>query len=392
MRRAVIAALARASGQRAALLAPASGLQQQRGGAAAAAAVVARRGFATEGGGSSGSSPASEQPSWLYDASLLPSSSTASDAAAPSTPLAPLRPPRLVAAAQAGNSNNGPSAALAAPGRRRSGPSSSSQQPKKLPLLEALRALTEARAAAAAAAKKAAATDETVEMHVRLRGVDPRRGDHAVRGAAALPHAVGRPPRVAVFAEPGTPAAEAAKAAGADVVGGAALVDEIVETKGRSIAFDRAVAHPDLAAAVARAGRVLGPRGLMPNPKLGTLTADVARAVRELRRGRVEFRADRAAALHLPLGKLSSGAAALAANAGALAAAVLAAKPEAVKAGLTRLLAKVDLATTFGRGSVGVDVASLLRAADEAAAALRRQQRQEEEGREGADEAAAAKV
>jgi len=221
-----------------------------------------------------------------------------------------------------------------------------------------------------------ARTDETVEMHVRLRGVDPRRGDHAVRGAALLPHSVsGTPPRVAVFCEPGTPAAEAARAAGADVVGGQQLLDEIVETRGRAIDFDRAVAHPDMAKALAKAGRVLGPRGLMPNAKVGTLTQDVARAVRELRQGRVEFRADRYAQLHLPLGKLSAGEGPLAANAGALAAAVMAAKPEAVRGGLARLLAKVTLATTFGKGSVGVEVASVLAAADAAtakAAAARR--------------------
>lgn len=351
MRRAVIAALARA-GERSASLS-AEQQQQQRTAAVAIAAAVHRRCFATEPATTTSGDP----PSWLYDASLLPSTSSSSNST-----IDPIRPPRLLSQ-QATTAANAKTATTT--GRRAT--------PPKLPLLDALRALRESRAASRSK------SDETVEMHVRLRGVDPRRGDHAVRGAALLPHALGQPPRVAVFAEPGSPAAEAAKAAGADIVGGESLVDEIVETKGKSIAFDKAVAHPDLAKAVARAGRVLGPRGLMPNPKLGTLTTDVAKAVRELRRGRVEFKADRAAALHLPLGKLSSGDAALAANAGALAAAVLAAKPEAVKAGLTRLLAKVDLATTFGRGSVAVDVASLLAAADEAAAALRRQQQQEAE-------------
>jgi large subunit ribosomal protein L1 len=364
MRRAVIAALARA-GERAASLSEQQQQQQQRTAAVvlvAAAAASHRCCFATEPTTTSGGVQ-QDAPSWLYDASLLPSTSSSNNSSDP------IRPPRLLSpeATNAANANK------TTTGRR-----ASTTTPAKLPLLEALRALRESRAASRRKSRSSQ-SDETVEMHVRLRGVDPRRGDHAMRGAALLPHALGQPPRVAVFAEPGSPAAEAAKAAGADIVGGESLVDEIVETKGKSIAFDKAVAHPDLAKAVARAGRVLGPRGLMPNPKLGTLTTDVAKAVRELRRGRVEFKADRAAALHLPLGKLSSGDAALAANAGALAAAVLAAKPEAVKAGLTRLLAKVDLATTFGRGSVAVDVPSLLAAADEAAAALRRQQQQQQE-------------
>jgi large subunit ribosomal protein L1 len=298
----------------------------------------------------------------LYDASLLPPQSSTDSGKGP------LRPPRLSSPASRSSNSNGNGGAP----RRRANRAAAAAP--KLPLLEALRALRDARDAQRQQQPPKQRPHETVEMHVRLRGVDPRRGDHNVRGAALLPHAVGKPPRIAVFAEPGTPAADAAAAAGADLVGGEALIDEIVETKGKSIAdIDRCVAHPDLAKALSKAGRVLGPRGLMPNPKVGTLTPDVARAVRELRQGRVEFRADRGAQLHLPLGKLGGMAdAELAANAGALAAAVLAAKPEAVKGGLTRLLAKVDLATTFGRGSVGVDVSSVLEAADAAAAALRR--------------------
>jgi len=334
--------------------------QQQQPAALCAAAAAALRPFSTDGGGAADQQQhqqqqqqESRQSSWLYDASLLPPQSSSNDSSK-----GPPRPPRL--SSLAGATSNG------APAPRRRASRAAPAATPKLPLLEALRALRDARAAQLSGSpSQKERPHETVEMHVRLRGVDPRRGDHSVRGAALLPHAVGRPPRVAVFAEPGTPAADAASAAGADLVGGEALIDAIVETKGRNFAdIDRCVAHPDLARALARAGRVLGPRGLMPNPKVGTLTSDVARAVRELRGGRVEFRADRGAQLHLPLGKLGAMAdAELAANAGALAAAVLAAKPEAVKGGLTRLLSKVDLATTFGRGSVGVDVSSVLEAA-----------------------------
>jgi large subunit ribosomal protein L1 len=355
MRRALIAALAH-SGERAAQQHQRRQWQPLALAVAAARPVTMRSSSTTS---TSTSAPAAApppppSPSWLYDPSLLPGGDGGSnDEQGGSTPVKALDPPRLVAPTSA--------AATGAPSSRRR---SSSSTPATLPLLDALRALRESRAAARAR------TDETVEMHVRLRGVDPRRGDHAVRGAALLPHSVAPPPRVAVFCEEGHPAAAAALAAGADVVGGAALLDEIVETRGKSIAFDRCVAHPDMAKALAKAGRVLGPRGLMPNAKVGTLTADVARAVRELRQGRLEFRADRYAQLHLPLGKLSSGDEKLAANAGALAAAVMAAKPEAVRGGLARLLARVTLATTFGKGSVAVEVGSVLEAADGAAAGL----------------------
>ena len=142
--------------------------------------------------------------------------------------------------------------------------------------------------------------DETVELAVRL-GVDPRRADQIVRGSLCLPAGTGRTLRVAVFAA-GEPAAEA-RAAGADVVGADDLVAR-VEKEG-FLDFDVAIATPDLMAQVGRLGRVLGPRGLMPNPKTGTVTTDVGQAVAEFRGGRVEYRTDRVGNVHVPVGKAS---------------------------------------------------------------------------------------
>ncbi|GBF94568.1 50S ribosomal protein L1 [Raphidocelis subcapitata] len=224
---------------------------------------------------------------------------------------------------------------------------------RPLPLLEALEAVKEG-----ARAK----FDETVEAHVRLK-VDPRRGDQMVRGATLLPHSAGRPVRVAVFAE--GDAAEAARAAGADVVGGEELIASILESKGRSIDFTAAVAHPDMMRSLVRLGKLLGPKGLMPNPKLGTLTADVAGAVREVRRGRVEFKMDRTAIVHAPIGKVSMAPSQLYANMGALTAALLRAKPDVIKGGLPKYVAKVTVASTMGRG-FEVEASSLLAAVDAA--------------------------
>jgi large subunit ribosomal protein L1 len=142
--------------------------------------------------------------------------------------------------------------------------------------------------------------DETIEMALRL-GVDPRRADQIVRGSLALPAGTGKTKRVAVFAA-GEPAAEA-RAAGADVVGADDLVARI-EKEG-FLDFDVAIATPDMMAQVGRLGRVLGPRGLMPNPKTGTVTTDVGRAVTEFRGGRVEYRTDRVGNIHVPIGKAS---------------------------------------------------------------------------------------
>jgi large subunit ribosomal protein L1 len=141
--------------------------------------------------------------------------------------------------------------------------------------------------------------DETLEVHIRL-GIDTRQADQQVRGSISLPHGIGKTVRVAVFAE-GEKAREA-EAAGADVVGSDDLVAEI---QGGFLDFDAAVATPDMMAKVGRLGKILGTRGLMPNPKLGTVTNDVAKIVGELKAGRVEYRADRYGICHVPVGKLS---------------------------------------------------------------------------------------
>lgn len=167
--------------------------------------------------------------------------------------------------------------------------------------------------------------DGTVEVHMRL-GVDPRHADQIVRGTAVLPHGTGRVVRVLVFAQ-GDKVREAEEA-GADVVGGQELVARI---EGGWLDFDVAVATPDLMGAVGRLGRVLGPRGLMPNPKSGTVTLDVARAVRDIKAGRVEFRVDRTSLLHVPIGKVSFSDSQLSDNFATLVEAVVSAKPSGAK-------------------------------------------------------------
>jgi large subunit ribosomal protein L1 len=184
--------------------------------------------------------------------------------------------------------------------------------------------------------------DETIEMAVRL-GVDPRRADQIVRGSLALPAGTGRTKRVAVFAS-GEAAAEA-RAAGADVVGADDLVARI-EKEG-FLDFDVAIATPDLMAQVGRLGRVLGPRGLMPNPKTGTVTTDVARAVTEFRGGRVEYRTDRTGNIHLPIGKASFTRDQLIANFRAVIDELARVKPAGAKG---RYMRSITLSTTQGPG------------------------------------------
>ncbi|MGH9169890.1 MAG: 50S ribosomal protein L1 [Acidimicrobiales bacterium] len=184
--------------------------------------------------------------------------------------------------------------------------------------------------------------DETVEVAVRL-GVDPRRADQIVRGSLALPAGTGKTKRVAVFAS-GEAAADA-RAAGADVVGADDLVARI-EKEG-FLDFDITIATPDLMAQVGRLGRVLGPRGLMPNPKTGTVTNDVGRAVTEFRGGRVEYRTDRVGNIHVPIGRVSFDHDALMSNYRAVVDELLRVKPAAAKG---RYIRSVTLCSTMGPG------------------------------------------
>ncbi len=183
--------------------------------------------------------------------------------------------------------------------------------------------------------------DETFEVHIRL-GIDTRQADQQVRGSISLPHGTGKTVRVAVFAE-GEKAREAEEA-GADVVGSDDLVAQI---QGGFLDFDATVATPDQMAKVGRLGKILGTRGLMPNPKLGTVTNDVARIVGELKAGRVEYRADRFGICHVPIGKASFGEAQLIENYSTLLDEILRVKPAASKG---RYVKSVTFATTMGPG------------------------------------------
>jgi large subunit ribosomal protein L1 len=183
--------------------------------------------------------------------------------------------------------------------------------------------------------------DETIEVHIRL-GIDTRQADQQVRGSVSLPHGIGKTVRVAVFAE-GEKAREA-EAAGADVIGSDDLVARI---QGGFLEFDATVATPDQMAKVGRLGKILGTRGLMPNPKLGTVTNDVARLVGELKAGRVEYRADRYGICHGPIGKVSFEDAKLVENYATLLEEILRAKPAASKG---RYVKTITFATTMGPG------------------------------------------
>ena len=183
--------------------------------------------------------------------------------------------------------------------------------------------------------------DQSVDLALNL-GVDPKHADQMVRGAIVLPHGIGKTVRVAVFAK-GEKEREA-REAGADVIGAEDLVERV---QGGWMEFDTAIATPDLMGQVGRLGKVLGPRGLMPNPKLGTVTFDVNRAVREAKAGKVEFRVDKAGNVHTPIGKHSFGAEQLAANGMALIEAIVRAKPAAAKGTYLRSL---TVSTTMGPG------------------------------------------
>ena len=183
--------------------------------------------------------------------------------------------------------------------------------------------------------------DETVEVAMRL-GVDPRKADQMVRGTVNLPHGTGKTARVLVFATGDK--AEAAREAGADYVGGDELIEKV---SGGWLDFDAVVATPDMMGKVGRLGRVLGPRALMPNPKTGTVTPDVAKAVTDIKGGKIEFRVDRHANLHFIIGKASFSEAQLAENYAAALEEVLRLKPASSKG---RYLKKITISTTMGPG------------------------------------------
>jgi len=183
--------------------------------------------------------------------------------------------------------------------------------------------------------------DESVELHIRT-GLDPRHADQLVRGSAVLPAGTGRSVRVVAFAE-GDKAREA-EAAGADFVGSD---DLIARVQGGWTDFDAAVATPDLMGKIGRVARILGPRGLMPNPRSGTVTADIGRAIREVKSGRVEFRLDKTGVIHVPIGKVSFDEDAILQNLSALVDAVVRAKPSGSKGQYIRT---VNLAATMGPG------------------------------------------
>jgi large subunit ribosomal protein L1 len=194
--------------------------------------------------------------------------------------------------------------------------------------------------------------DETVEMAMRL-GVDPKHADQMVRGTVVLPHGLGKTKIVLVIA--GADKQREAQEAGADHVAGEEVVERI---QGGWMAFDAVVATPDMMRAVGRLGKVLGPRGLMPNPKTGTVSPDVAKAVQEIKAGKVEFRVDKTGIIHAPFGKKSFGADKLLENAEALVNAVIKAKPAAAKG---KYFKSVTVSSTMGPG-IKVDDAALVAA------------------------------
>ena len=197
-------------------------------------------------------------------------------------------------------------------------------------------------------ANASAKFDESVEIAMNL-GVDPRHADQMVRGVVTLPNGTGKTVRVAVFAR--GPKADEAKAAGADIVGAEDLMETIQSGK---IEFDRCIATPDMMPIVGRLGKILGPRNLMPNPKVGTVTMDVAQAVESAKGGQVQFKAEKAGVVHAGIGKVSFDAEKLAQNVRAFVDAVAKAKPSGAKGSYMK---KVSLSSTMGPG-VSVDVTS----------------------------------
>jgi len=191
--------------------------------------------------------------------------------------------------------------------------------------------------------------DETVDMAIRL-GVDPRQADQNIRGTVALPHGMGKTVRILAFAK-GEKEREAQEA-GADFVGSDELIKKISEGW---LDFDKAVATPDMMAAVGRIGKILGPRGLMPNPKTGTVSLDIGKAVREIKAGKLEFRVDKAGIVHVPVGRASFSAEQLIDNARTVLLTVLRAKPASAKGNYVKA---VTVATTMGPG-IKIDLAQI---------------------------------
>ena len=198
-------------------------------------------------------------------------------------------------------------------------------------------------------AQPAAKFDESIDVAVKL-GVDPRHADQMVRSSIALPNGTGKTVRVAVFAK--GPKAEEAKEAGADVVGAEDLVEKVL---GGFMEFDRVVATPDMMGQVGRLGRVLGPRGLMPNPKLGTITMEVAKVVGAIKAGQIEVRVDKAGVIHAPVGRRSFSEDKLKENIEALLTELTRLKPSAAKG---RYMQRMSISSTMGAG-VRVDVTTL---------------------------------
>jgi large subunit ribosomal protein L1 len=196
---------------------------------------------------------------------------------------------------------------------------------------------------------KFAKFDETIELAMRL-GVDPKHADQMVRGTVVLPHGLGKSKTVLVIA--GADKQKEAADAGADHVGGDDIVEKIL---GGWMEFDAVVATPDMMRGVGRLGKVLGPRGLMPNPKTGTVTPNVAQAIREIKAGKVEFRVDKTGIVHAPVGKMSFSAQSLIDNAHALVDSVVKAKPSAAKG---KYLKSVTVSSTMGPG-IGIDTAHI---------------------------------
>ncbi|MFS2319305.1 50S ribosomal protein L1 [Maricaulis sp. D1M11] len=209
------------------------------------------------------------------------------------------------------------------------------------------KAYTVDEAAALVKGNATAKFDETIELAINL-GVDPRHADQMVRGVCNLPNGTGRSVRVAVFAR--GPKAEEATAAGADVVGAEDLMEQV---QAGNINFDKVIATPDMMPIVGRLGKVLGPRGMMPNPKVGTVTMDVTKAVNDSKGGAVEFRVEKAGVVHAGVGKASFTAEAIAENVRALVGAIVKAKPSGAKGAYVK---RIALSSTMGPG-VKIDLA-----------------------------------